>query len=198
MLGVAAAIFFMVSLFFPFWSARMSAPSYPEGDLFLHMYSYKYDGDIDEWNRVGALVGIRMPPPIPDQFFYLFPAAVTAASVLALLSAAIKRLLLVAASAPLALMGVVSAWGQYSLYLYGHNLDPERPLKFLEPFTPPIVGITTMGKIVTYHYLDIGSLLFVLGTLLLILYARRAGKLVFNRGKKQKELQELRYENVPQ
>jgi len=175
----------------------MNAPTYPEGDLFLHMYSYKYDGDIDEWNRVGTLVGIRMPPPIPDQFFQLFPAAIIAAAVLALTAVFVKRLFWAAAIAPVMLMLIVSVWGQYSLYLYGHNLDPDRPLKFLEPFTPPIVGITTMGKIVTYHYPDTGSLLFIVGALLLIISAYRTSKLVVFRGKKHQELPELRYENLP-
>ncbi|MBI4497037.1 MAG: hypothetical protein HY689_03940 [Chloroflexi bacterium] len=179
LLALAAAVLFLASLAFPYWTARMQAPTYPEGDLLLHMYAYKYAGDIEEWDRVGRLVGVRVPPPIPDVFFQLFPAAVVATSILALAAAARERLLAAAAVAPWALMLVVGAWGQYSLYLYGHSLDPDRPLRFLEPFTPPIVGIVTLGKISMYHYPDISSLLFTIGGVLLVLSAWQTGRLPF-------------------
>lgn len=172
-----AAVLFLVSLAFPFWTARMRAPTYPEQDLFLQIYATKYAGDIEEWDRVGRLVGMRVPPPIPEEFFELFPLAIVGMSLLAAAAAAVPRLLTAAAIAPWLLMAVVSAWGQYSLYLFGHNLDPDRPLRFLEPFTPPIVGIVTMGKIQLFHYPDISSLLFIAGGIFLTVSAWRAGRL---------------------
>lgn len=177
LLALAAAVLFLASLAFPFWTARMQAPSYPEKALALHMYAYKHAGDIEEWNLVGRLVGVKVPPPIPPLFFRLFPAAVVALSALALFSAARGRWLLVAAIAPWLVLGILLAWGQYSLYLFGHNLDPERPLRYLQPFTPPIVGVITMGKIQTYHFPNVGSLLFGAAGALLVARAGLAGQL---------------------
>jgi hypothetical protein len=176
-LMVVAAILFLVSLPFPYWSARMDAPTYPEKDLMLQMYTYKYDGDIDEWNLSGRLVGVRVPPPIPDVFFRLFYVAVAGMGLLALACAAREQLLRIASLAPWVIMAAVGVWGQYSLYVYGHSLDPERPLRYLQPFTPPIIGVTTLGKIYTYHYPDIGSILFVAAGLLLVVSSYRLGYL---------------------
>lgn len=177
LLALAAAVLFLASLAFPFWTARMKAPTYPEKDLMLQMYAYEYAGDIEEWGLVGRLVGVRVPPPIPDLFFRLFPAAVVALGVLASVAAARERWLTVAAIFPWVVLAALLVWGQYSLYVFGHSLDPERPLKYLEPFTPPIVGIVTMGKIQTYHYPNVGSLLFIAAGALLVMSAWRAGRL---------------------
>lgn len=176
-LMVVAAVLFLASLPFPYWSARMDAPTYPERDLMLQMYTYKYDGDIYEWNLAGRLVGVKVPPPIPDVFFPLFTAAVAGMGLLALACAAKERLLKAASLAPWAIMAAVGAWGQYSLYVYGHSLDPDRPLRYLQPFTPPLVGVTTLGKIYTYHYPDIGSALFIAAGSLLVFSACRLGYL---------------------
>ncbi|MBI2887211.1 MAG: hypothetical protein HYY02_08375 [Chloroflexi bacterium] len=171
---LVTAVLIWVSLAFPYWTAAMKAPAYPEQFLTLQLYSYKYDGDVDEWNRVGRLVGVRVPPPLPDGFFTFFSLAVGLAGLLALAAAFQERLLLPAALYPLLLLLALAAWGQYSLYEYGHSLDPLRPLRYLEPFTPPLVGVLTLGKIVTYHVPNLGSALFVAGAALVNLQAWRA------------------------
>lgn len=178
LMALAAATLFLVSLPFPYWSARMSAPTYPEGDLSLHMYAVRYDGDIDEWARVGKLVGVEFPPPIPEIFFRLFPAAIILTTLVALGAAARSRWLTIASLLPWVVMAGLAAWGQYNLYLFGHNLDPDRPLKVLEPFTPPLIGIVTLGKIRVYHYPDISALLFLAGAVLLVLSALHAGRFI--------------------
>ncbi len=170
-LPLAAAALMLASLALPYWTASMYAPAYPGQPLSLHMFAFKYQGDIAEWNIVGRLVGVHMPPPIPDVFFLLFPASVIALSLLALVVALTNRLSKLAATLPWILMTIITGWGQYSLYLFGHSLDPQRPLKYFDAFTPPIVGILTLGKIKTYHYPDIGTFLFVAGACLLALYA---------------------------
>ncbi|MBI4494924.1 MAG: hypothetical protein HY690_19290 [Chloroflexi bacterium] len=177
LLALCAAALFAVSLIFPYWTAAMKAPTYPEKTLTLQLYPFKYEGDIEEWNRVGRLVGVHVPPPVPEPFFQLFPAAILAAGVLGLATAASKRWLALAALYPWLVLGVLGIWGQYTLYLFGHSLDPERPLHYFDSFTPPIVGILTLGKIQTYHFPNVGSLLFSVAGALLVLNAWWAGKL---------------------
>lgn len=174
LLPLGAAALFLASLAFPYWTVTMSAPTYPERALTLHLYAYKYEGDVDEWNRVGRLVGVRVPPPIPEQTFVALPAAVVVASGLALATMASRRLLAVAAVFPWLLLTGLAAWGQYTLYLFGHSLDPDRPLRYFDEFTPPIIGVLTLGKIQTFHFPNLGSALFILAGLLLALAAWRA------------------------
>lgn len=166
-LALTAACLLLASLAFPFWTARMSAPTYPERDLMLNLYAYRYSGDIDELNLVGGLVGVHVPPPIASAFFPLFTGGVVVLAVLAAASAFGRRLRLPAAVLPLVLITGVLAWGQFTLYEWGHDLDPARPLRYLHEFTPPIIGVFDMGKIRTFHLPGIGSVLFLGGVVVL-------------------------------
>jgi len=171
LLGLTAAALFIASIAFPYWTVMMRAPAYPEQALTFQVYAYKYAGDIEEWNRVGRLVGVHVPPPVPEVFFLLFPGAVLVAAGLAVVTALTDKGRHLAVVFPWVLLLLLLIWGQYSLYVYGHALDPDRPLRYLEPFTPPVVGITTLGKIKTYHFPNVGSLLFFAGAALLVVRA---------------------------
>lgn len=166
-LPLIAAIFFLASLLFPYWVVMMRAPTYPERPLFVRVYAYRYAGDIKEWNRVGRLVGVHVPPPIPDIVLRLIPAAVLILVFLCLVAAWQARWLPVAAVAPWLVLIAMVIYAQYSLYVFGHTLDPNRPLKYIKPFTPPVIGIVTLGKIRTYHFPYLGSLLFGIGAVLI-------------------------------
>lgn len=152
----------------------MRAPTYPERPLAVRVYAYKYAGDIDEWNRVGRLVGVRVPPPIPEAVFRLIPIAILILVILCLMAAWRERWLTAAAIAPWLVLALLVAWAQYSLYVFGHSLDPNRPLKYIQPFTPPVIGVVRMGKIRTYHLPYLGSLLFGAGAVLTGLTAWRS------------------------
>jgi hypothetical protein len=138
----------------------MRAPTYPERDLVLNLYAYRYSGDIEELNLVGRLVGVHVPPPIAGAFFPLFTGGVVVLAVLAATSAFGRRPRLLAVRLPLVLIAGVLAWGQFTLYEWGHDLDPARPLRYLQEFTPPVIGMFDLGKIRTFHLPGIGSVLF--------------------------------------
>lgn len=163
--GIAAGLF-LASLVFPYWTVMMRAPTYPEGALVIQVYAHKYEGDVDEWNRVGRLVGVRVPPPIPDIAFQLIPGLIAALAGISLLAAWKERWLTLASILPWFILIGLAAWAQYSLYQFGHNLDPTRPLRYIQPFTPPVIGIVRLGNIRTYHFPHLGSLFFVIGALL--------------------------------
>lgn len=173
-LVLVAGGLFLFSLLFPYWVVRMRAPTYPEGPLVVRVYAYKYDGDIAEWNRVGRLVGVKVPPPIPEVVFTLFPLAVIGLAALCVVAAFREGWLKIAAIVPWLVLAVLIAFAQYSLYLFGHSLDPDRPLKYIQPFTPPVIGIVTLGKIRTYHFPYPGSILFGIASLLLVWAAWRS------------------------
>lgn len=165
-LPLVAAGFFLASLLFPYWVVMMRAPTYPERALVVRVYAYKYEGDIDEWNRVGRLVGVRVPPPIPDIIFWIIPIAILTLVLLCLLAAWRERWLTVAAVSPWLVLAFLVAWAQYSLYVFGHTLDPNRPLRYIQPFTPPVIGVVSLGKIRTYHFPFLGSFLYGIGAVL--------------------------------
>jgi len=172
-LTLVAAGLFLISLLFPYWTVTMTAPTYPEGPLAVRVYAYKYAGDIDEWNRVGRLVGVKVPPPIPEIAFTILPVVVIGLAGLAAVAAFREKWVWLAALLPWPFLGALILWAQYSLYLFGHSLDPDRPLKYIQPFTPPVIGIVTLGKIRTYHFPDAGGVLFGMAAVLLVWTAWR-------------------------
>lgn len=166
-LPLLAAGLFLASLPLPYWMTVMDTPTYPEKDLSIRIYTYYYEGDVDEWNRVGKLVGVQVPPPIPEIAFVLAPLAVAGLALLAVAAAFRERWLKFVWPAPWLFLAAATVWTQVALYQFGHNLDPDRPLKYFEPFTPPVIGWVAIGKIVTYHLPHSGSALFVIAAVLL-------------------------------
>lgn len=171
---IIAAILYLSSLALPYWMVTMKAPTYPEKNLAIRVWAYRYAGDVKEWNTVGRLVGVRVPPPFPKVIFVIFPAAVAGLAALTLAAAFKPKLLKAAAILPWVTLAGLGVWFQYILYRYGHNLDPERPLRYVQPFTPPLVGIVKVGSIVTYHLFHVGAVLFVAAAVLAVLAARGA------------------------
>ncbi|MEK6220651.1 MAG: hypothetical protein N2D54_00190, partial [Chloroflexota bacterium] len=70
-LSITAIIFLLVSIPLPFWTVIMDAPTYPERNLSMRVYLNYFEGDIQEWNVVGNLVGVKVPPPIPEEVFVI-------------------------------------------------------------------------------------------------------------------------------
>jgi hypothetical protein len=165
--SLVAFSLFVVSLPLPYWTVIMVAPSYPERNLSMRVYTHMYEGDIDEWAVVGNLVGVKVPPPIPEVVFSIVPVLIIGLAGLSLLAAFKKRWLKIAAIAPWVVLAALAAWTQYSLYLFGHDLDPTRPLRFVDPFTPPVIGVKKIGSLVTYHLPHVGGAVFVVAALLL-------------------------------
>lgn len=172
MLLIIAAALFAISLKLPYWSVTMSAPTYPEKNLKISVYATKYVGDIKEWNVVGKLVGVQVPPPFPPVVFTVAPLLIAGFAVLTVVAAFRERWRKPAAVAPWVFLIGTAAYLQYILYQYGHNLDPERPLRYIKDFTPPVIGIVTVGKIRTFHVPDAGAVLFVVAAVLIFIAAR--------------------------
>jgi amino acid transporter len=167
-LSLIAFVLLLVSLPLPYWTVIMDAPTYPEKNLSMRVYTYYYEGDIDEWNVVGNLVGVHMPPPIPEEIFIIIPVAVVFIAILSLICVFKPSLLKFSMVTPWLLLIFLTAWTQYSLYIFGHNLDPERPLRYVDPFTPPVIGVKKIGSLITYHLPHIGSILLVIAGILLV------------------------------
>lgn len=147
--AVLAALAVLVASFRPLWSMELLAPQYP-GGLHLHAYGTHMQGDLAEINTLNHYVGIRAIEPDTLLELKVFPFII-AGLVVVLLAGAVwarrtrTRLLLAAAVAtvPLGMLADLQWW----LYQYGHDLAPTAPLR-LEPFTPKVLGTTT---VVNFH-----------------------------------------------
>jgi len=158
----------------PFWTVIMTAPTYPTRNLSMRVYSSYYEGDIAEWDVVGNLVGVKVPPPIPENIFVVIPIVLYVIAALALLSAFKPKLLKITMTTPWLLLIALTAFTQYSLYVFGHDLDPNRPLRYVEPFTPPVIGLKKVGTLTTYHLPHVGSLMLIAAGVFLVFAYRKS------------------------
>lgn len=167
--GVLAAALVALSAQLPLWSMTMRAPQYPRG---LHLYAYgtALSGDVHEINILNHYIGM---PPIeaPPLETALFPFGIAALVVICLLSPLHQwlRRLAIAATAAAPVMMLVDL--QWRLYSFGHSLNPKAPIR-LEPFTPLVIGETTMGNFVSTGMVSWGFGCIVAAGLVLVVGAR--------------------------
>jgi len=62
---------------------------------------------------------------------------------------------------------------QWWLHIFGHSLDPKAPLRFIEPFTPLVLGFSKVGNFETWAFVSWGYLTMALATLLMVIALRR-------------------------
>lgn len=166
-LCASAALLLIASLPLPFWTVIMTAPTYPLGNLSMRVYLNYFEGDLREWNTVGNLVGVKVPPPIPEITFQIVPILMGLLILSTIIACFKPQILKIVSFFPWILITVLTIYTQYALYLFGHDLDPNRPLRIIQPFTPPVIGWIKIGSLMTYHLPHFGSLLLVTAGILL-------------------------------
>lgn len=156
-LMMGAALLLMVSMFLPYWSMTMNAPQYPKG-LKVDVYVNHLDGDMREIDELNHYLGM---PPLDEGGRLERSISVVAIVVLGLLLiggvfihnqwAAVLAL----PSIAFPLLFIADLW--WILYRYGHSIDPESALGGAIPaFTPPILGIGTVGQFGTTARFEVG------------------------------------------
>lgn len=168
--AVIAAALVALSAQLPLWTMTMKAPQYRNG---LHLYAYGTGmvGDLRELNIINHYIGMATIEPAPPLETALFPIGIAALVVLCLASpfhrwlrrAAIAATLLT----PIAVLIDLQTW----LYRFGHSLDPHAPIR-MKPFTPPVVGSSTLGNFVTTSMASVGLACFVAAAVVLIVAGR--------------------------
>ena len=155
----------------PLWSMTMRAPQYPKG-LRLYAYGTGMSGDLRELNILNHYIGM---PPIeaPALETALFPVGVAIVALLCLVSPLHRWLLRLAVSALVAMPVSILVDLQWRLYEFGHTLNPTAPIR-LKPFTPLVLGSTTMGNFVSSAMISTGFLCLVAAAIVLLLGSRIA------------------------
>jgi nitrous oxidase accessory protein len=169
--ALAAAALVGLASQLPLWTMTMRAPQYPKG-LRLYAYGTGMSGDVRELSILNHYIGM---PPIeaPALETALFPIGIGLLVVLSL-AAPLHRLLLRLAVFALAAMPLaILADLQWRLYEFGHTLNPTAPIR-LKPFTPLVIGSTTMGNFVSSAMVSMGFVCLIAAAVVLLLGERLA------------------------
>jgi hypothetical protein len=130
----------LLALIVPIWRMRFDAPQYPQG-LELVIFPYTVTGDVQEVNTLNDSIGMARIDRAALSDLDFLPFALGALALLLLRVVAIGDLRsLVDLVALYSYFGVFAlARFAYTLYVFGHNLDPKAALQ-VEPFTPTLFG----------------------------------------------------------
>ncbi|MBU3666607.1 MAG: hypothetical protein FGM15_12140 [Chthoniobacterales bacterium] len=175
LLLVAAAAAIIASFFFPLWRMHLFAPQYEEG-LSLYIYSHKIQGggidgaDLNEINTLNHYIGMK-PLRQADFFEMQWMPFVFGLIILLLLRAAVfgQMANVVDVFTLFSYFGVFSIGAfYYRLYIYGHQLDPEAPMK-IKPFTPLLIGTKQIANFTEHSYPQFAAYLLIAAVSLVFL-----------------------------
>lgn len=148
----------------PLWRISMEAPQYPDG-LEMSIYSYKLVGgdhghDISEINELNHYIGMHKITRQELKDLDWLPFALGLLILVALRTAAIGNVRTLIDLAVLSSYVLLVAFGRfiYTLYRFGHDLDPHAPIH-LAPFTPVIIGTRQIANFTTQSVPSWGSAL---------------------------------------
>jgi hypothetical protein len=168
----------------PLWRISMEAPQYP-GGLQLDIYAYKVEGGnggqhLQEINTLNHYIGMRTLDREALSDLDWIPFALGGLAIFALRIAAIGNI-----SGLIDVFVVTSyvslfAFGRfvYTLYLFGHNLNPHAPVK-VPGFMPAVLGSKQIANFTTHSWPHLGSgllALFAIGVSVLLTWQLLAGR----------------------
>lgn len=157
---LSLAVFLMgLGLLLPLWRIEIWAPQYPEG-LLMQISASSIEGNVDQINILNHYIGMKriIPDEIPE--LTVIPWVLSALVALGVLVIVLNRLALVRAW--FVLVSLLYSIGLVDLYLwgydYGHNLDPNAPIKIPGlSYQPPLLGYKMLLNIHAYSLPDWGG-----------------------------------------
>ncbi|MFA9444077.1 NosD domain-containing protein [Egicoccus sp. AB-alg6-2] len=159
--GALATLLVAAGWFLPVWQTRLYAPQYP-GGLTTIAYGHHMAGDIDEVNILNHYVGLGMYDPSMVPEMRLWPVALGVALLSVVVALRLRPRLpgrLAAAYLWLLPVGVLAVI-QFRLHQFGHDITPGAAFR-LDPFTPRVVGRTTVWNFETWSWPGTGLLAIV-------------------------------------
>ena len=158
------------AVFFPLWQIMMWAPQYPEG-LSMKIWVNNLSGDIRVINALNHYIGMKnieveMFPEFKFMIWIIL-GIVLAGLVLVWIN---RRWSIYLFLSFLLLTGFAALYDFYAWgYDYGHNLDPEAPIKIPGlTYQPPVIGTKQLLNFTAYSGPDIGGWLFIISGLLVV------------------------------
>jgi copper chaperone NosL len=157
-LAVLGVLLVAAGWFLPLWTATLHAPQYP-GGLVTIAYGSKVTGDLNEINALNHYVGLGVfdPSEIPEMRLWplALALAVVAVAVAALLGRGWLRrgALAYLWGMPIGVLAVI----QFRLHEFGQDVEPGAAFH-MEPFTPWVIGRTTVWNFETWSWPGFGLL----------------------------------------
>lgn len=167
----ASSILLLVFLF-PIWNIDLDAPQYPEGiglRIWVNQVTGEKEFDLQNLNGLNHYIGMKAiePDAIPELKYmpYILVFFVGAGFVISFSRG--KKLI----AAWLVLLLIVMSFGLYDFYMwgydYGHNLNPNAPIKVPGmSYQPPVIGTKKLLNITATSLPGIGGIIIFTSALL--------------------------------
>jgi len=187
-----AVLLLLISIFLPYWSLTLHAPQYP-GGLKIQLYVNHVTGDVHEIDGLNHYIGMRSMEDAAAIERTLSIIMIVGIGLLAVAAIYIHSPVAVFFSFPAFLFPLIFLGDLYFwLWNFGTNLDPKAPLSSsVKPFVPPLLGEGNVGQFRTVASWDIGLLMAILASILIVV------GLYFHR-KAYKPLLEAQFESKAQ
>jgi copper chaperone NosL len=166
----------------PIWKIDLNAPQYPEGiglRIWLNKITGVHEFDLDNINKLNHYIGMKTiePDSIPELKIMPYIIAFFVIFGLTVFLLKRKRLIYVWCF----LMIVILTIGLYDYYVweydYGHNLNPNAPIKVPGmTYQPPLLGTKQLLNMRTTSLPDIGSYLIgisLIGMVGVLIYEKK-------------------------
>lgn len=161
---VAVLSLALISAYFvPLWQILMWAPQYPEG-LEMKIWINTLTGDVKTISALNHYIGMRtIEVSMFPEFGYMIYLVGILIAVGLLTSFIGKRWMLSAFFGLIILAGIGALvdfymWG----YDYGHNLNPEAPIRIEGmSYQPPLIGTKVLLNFTAFSGPDIGGWIFI-------------------------------------
>jgi copper chaperone NosL len=157
--------------FFPLWQITLEAPQYPDG-ITMYIWINQITGDteftLQNINILNHYIGMKYiePDSIPELTY--FPYIISGLLVLELIAVVFQnKWLYLGLGALVFLLAALGIYDFYTwLYDYGHNLDPNAPIKVPGMvYQPPLIGSKMLLNFNAISWPATGGILFLIGNL---------------------------------
>ncbi|GIK22227.1 MAG: hypothetical protein HND40_02720 [Ignavibacteriota bacterium] len=178
------ALILILTFFFPLWTIDLDAPQYPEGlglRIWLNEISGLRPNDLQNINGLNHYIGMKViePDAIPE--LEIMPYIMIFMILFGLLNAYLRNKKLIYIW--LILFVILGAIGIYDFYMwaydYGHNLNPNAPIKVPGmTYMPPIFGSKQLLNISATSLPSVAAIVIFISILLNVvaLYLSRESK----------------------
>jgi copper chaperone NosL len=176
-----AALSLISAYFVPLWQILMWAPQYPEG-LTMKIWINTLSGEVRTISALNHYIGMKtIETSMFPEFEYMIYIVGVLIGIGMLASIINRRFMLITFAASLIAAGIGALvdfylWG----YDYGHNLNPEAPIKIEGmSYQPPLIGTKQLLNFTAFSGPDIGGWVFIVAGALavgLVIYEWKMNK----------------------
>lgn len=170
-----SSLILVLVYFFPIWSIDLKAPQYPEGlglKIWINEVSGQKEFDLQNINGLNHYIGMKpiKPEDIPE--LKIMPFLVGFMILFGLFNAFKGNRKTVLAWVILFIL--LGAIGLYDFYMweynYGHNLNPDAPIKVPGmTYQPPLIGSKQLLNIKAVSLPDISSIIILISVVLAVI-----------------------------